>query len=81
MKRGQAPWCVLHRTHVAGTVRKLVHMKRIEERKSEKSLNAPGILLQWDVFIGSYLFCCGDSFQERCTLGDTELWGHFVPAL
>ena len=26
------------------------------------------------------LFCSGDSLQEQCTLGDTEHWGHFVPA-
>ena len=27
---GQAPWCVLHGTRAEGTVRKLVHKKRIE---------------------------------------------------
>ena len=41
MKWGHAPSCKLHETHVVGTERKLVHTKRIESQKSQKSLRAP----------------------------------------
>ena len=36
-------------------------------RNRRKSLSAPGNKLQWRVFIGSCLFCSGDSLQEQCT--------------